>query len=54
MGIVSEIFEAYREKLEEEYELWMEGQVVCDECGNIFPHHLTISCTRGTFCQEHF
>ena len=54
MENVSNIFESIIDRLQEKYEMLMEGYVICDHCGEIFSIDKTISNTNGTFCQEHF
>lgn len=51
--MASEIFEAHRDRMEEDYKLAMENKVACGHCGEIVPADRAMSSvTNGTICFD--
>jgi formylmethanofuran dehydrogenase subunit E len=49
--MTNEIFEAHRERMEEDVKLAMDNKVICDHCGEVKDYRQTMSSvTDGTIC----
>ena len=50
---MNEIFEAHREKIQEDVELALENKVICGHCGEVKDYLQTMSSvTDGTICFD--